>query len=397
MKVDIQALAKERKEAIAAGQAICEAAKTASEDLTDEQLAEVQAHVAKAEELKTAIEAAEKKAIAQAAMFTALDSAGDWDATPQPRITAPVNPTPVSNPVITGGRDAEKFESFGHQLIAVRHAASQHPDQWDPRLTGPQSAISGANETIGSEGGFLVGTDSSDVLLQRMYANNQILNGSGYANPERVPISANSNSVKFKALDETSRANGSRFGGVEASWIEEGGDKPDTKPKFRTMELSLKKLVGLYYATDELLQDASALEALVLNWFGQEFAFKVQDALINGTGAGMPQGILPANCLVNQAKETGQVAATIVKKNIDKMWSRMWASGIGSSVWHINQQCYPALFDMEQSVGTGGLPAFLPPGGLSVSPYGTLMGRPIVPLEQCQALGTKGDIFFCDW
>ena len=25
------------------------------------------------------------------------------------------------------------------------------------------------------------------------------------------------------------------------------------------------------------------------------------------------------------------------------------------------------------------------------------MGRPIVPLEQCQALGTKGDIYFCDW
>jgi len=163
------------------------------------------------------------------------------------------------------------------------------------------------------------------------------------------------------------------------------------------MELSLKKLVGLYYATDELLQDAAALESLVLNWFAQEFAFKVQDGLLNGTGAGTPLGILPAPCLTTQAKETGQAAATIVKENIDKMWSRMWAPGLGNAVWHINQQCYPALFNMEQAVGTGGLPAFLPPGGLSVSPYGTLMGRPIVPLEQCQALGTKGDIYFCDW
>ena len=79
------------------------------------------------------------------------------------------------------------------------------------------------------------------------------------------------------------------------------------------------------------------------------------------------------------------------------MWSRMWPSGLPRSVWLINQGVYPALFGMTLTVGTGGIPVYLPPGGLSQSPYGSLMGRPVVPVEQCQALGTEGDIYFCDW
>jgi len=391
-----------RQAALDAAEVIRDAAKAAGEDLTDEQLTEIEEHVATAKDCQEQVIEIEAQIAKRNAALLALDDAAAWSNAPRKQQTTPVDPSagtrpPSKNHGSTSTHE-HTFPSFGHQLVAIVQAATQHPSEWDPRLGAPHGAISGAGETVASDGGFLVGADESQALLQRMYDSNQILNGgTGYSGPMRVPISANSNSVKFKALDETSRANGSRWGGIEASWIEEAGTKPDTKPKFRQMELSLKKLVGLYYATDELLQDAAALEALVLNWFAEEFAFKLQAALYAGTGAGVPQGILPANCLVTVAKETGQVAATILKKNIDKMWSRMWTKGIGNSVWHINQQCYPALFDMEQAVGTGGIPVFLPPGGLSVSPYGTLLGRPIVPLEQCEALGTVGDIVFCDW
>jgi HK97 family phage major capsid protein len=59
--------------------------------------------------------------------------------------------------------------------------------------------------------------------------------------------------------------------------------------------------------------------------------------------------------------------------------------------------------DVEQQLmtmqfpGTGtAVPAYLPPGGLSASPYGTLLGRPVIPTEACPALGDKGDIIFGD-
>jgi HK97 family phage major capsid protein len=47
---------------------------------------------------------------------------------------------------------------------------------------------------------------------------------------------------------------------------------------------------------------------------------------------------------------------------------------------------------MAMSVGTGGVPVFMPANGLSGSPYNTLMGRPIVPAEQCATIGDVGDI-----
>ncbi len=295
--------------------------------------------------------------------------------------------------------DAQKWDNFGQMLLAVVGAAGKHPSQWDQRLKQAYapSAYTGLGEGVASEGGFLVGTDFVTELLRRTYSNNAVLGAVGYNGPRRIPISAGSNSVKINAVNETSRADGSRWGGVRAYWKEEGGAKSATKPDFRQIELSLKKLIGLCYATDELLQDAAALEAVIMEAFAEEFAFKIQDSLFNGTGAGQPLGILNAGCLSSVAKETGQAAATIVKENVDKMWAAMYARSLPGSVWHINQDCYPQLFSMELTVGTGGQPVYLPPGGLSVSPYGTLMGRPVVPVEQCQTIGTKGDIYYCDW
>ncbi|MBA7541325.1 hypothetical protein ES705_33636 [subsurface metagenome] len=46
--------------------------------------------------------------------------------------------------------------------------------------------------------------------------------------------------------------------------------------------------------------------------------------------------------------------------------------------------------------GLAGVPVWLPPGGLITSPAGTLLGRPIEPIEQCSALGQVGDIIFAD-
>ena len=39
---------------------------------------------------------------------------------------------------------------------------------------------------------------------------------------------------------------------------------------------------------------------------------------------------------------------------------------------------------------------FVPAGGINQSPFGTLMGRPVVPIEQCVSVGTQGDIIFAD-
>lgn len=280
----------------------------------------------------------------------------------------------------------QKFNSLGEQLAAVMKASSPGGHA-DPRLFN----ATGVNETVPSEGGFLVQTDFTQELLRDVYSTGQLA-----SRCRRVTISGNANSMTINGVDETSRATGSRYGGIRGYWLEEAGEKTASKPSFRKIELKLKKLIGLCYATDELLDDAAALGGIIRDGFVAEFGFLLDDGIMNGTGAGQPLGILNAGCLVSQAAETGQVAATVVAENIIKMYSRLFASSRANAVWFINQNVEPQLHTMSIAVGTGGYPIYMPPGGLSASPYGMLLGRPVVPIEQCQTLGTVGDVVLAD-
>ncbi|NLV49365.1 MAG: phage major capsid protein [Clostridiales bacterium] len=288
------------------------------------------------------------------------------------------------NARITGG-EKQKFSSLGEQLASVMRAGMPGGHA-DPRLFN----ATGLNETVPSDGGFLVQTDFSNDLLQDVFQ-------TGILAPRcrRFEISGNANSIKINGVDETSRAS-TRYGGVLGYWKSEAAQKAASKPKFREIELSLKKLVGLCYATDELLADASALEAFIRQAFVSEFGFLLDDAIVNGTGAGQPLGILNAGCLVSVTKETGQAKQTILAENVIKMYSRMFPQSVGNAVWFVNMNTLPQLYTMSLAVGTGGAPIFMPAGGLSQSPYNTLLGRPVIPIEQCQTLGTQGDIIFAD-
>jgi HK97 family phage major capsid protein len=271
--------------------------------------------------------------------------------------------------------------------MAAVMAAGRPGGRVDQRLF---NAATGMGETVPSDGGFLVQQDFSNELLQQVFA-------TGILAPKcrRIQISGNANSMKINGVDETSRAS-SRAGGVIGYWKDEAALKTASKPKFRQIELNLKKLIGLCYATDELLSDATALESFIRQAFVAEFGFLLDDAIINGTGAGMPLGILNSGCLVSVTKETGQKAATVVAENVVKMYSRIFAASRPSAVWLINQNIEPQLFTMSLAVGTGGVPIYMPAGGLSGQPYGTLFGRPVIAIEQAATLGTQGDILFAD-
>jgi len=289
----------------------------------------------------------------------------------------------------------KEFRTFGDQLTAVVRAG--RTGEIDPRLL-QLRAISGASEIVPSDGGFLVQQDFAGEILQRSYELGQLL-----SRCRRIPIGANSNGLKIPAIDETSRATGSRWGGVQVYRTIEGGDLTAKKPKFRLMELGLKKMTGLAYATDELLQDAVALEAVFSQAFQEELTFTIENEIMSGSGAGEMLGIMSSNALVSVAKETSQVAATFVAENAMKMWSRMWSRSRMNAVWFINQDVEPQLYQMNVKIknvaGTenvGGAPVYMPPGGISQAPYGTLFGRPVIPVEYCQTLGTKGDVVLAD-
>ena len=280
------------------------------------------------------------------------------------------------------------FESFGEQLITVAKStkAIRRGDSVDPRLLAAEAQ--GMSENVDADGGFAVAPEFASGILQRTYDLGQV---SGRCFD--MPMSTNR--LVVNAVDEDSRVDGSRWGGIQAFWQYEAGLYTGTKPKFKQLEVVANKLTGLCYATDELLEDAAALQTYINTAFPDEFAFKLDDAILNGPGAGAPLGVLTSGSVIVVNKDAGQAAKTITTSNILNMWSRCYGRSRMNACWFINQDVEPQLYPLTLGSGTAVTLLYTPPkteGG-----YGLLMGRPVIPIEQAASLGTQGDILLGDF
>ena len=93
--------------------------------------------------------------------------------------------------------------------------------------------------------------------------------------------------------------------------------------------------------------------------------------------------------------EAGQADSTVVAENIFKMYARMHPASIGSAVWVINNTVVPQL--MALTVGSTGIPVWLPNQSVAGSPFGTILGRPLFITEKLPCIGCEGDILFADF
>lgn len=288
--------------------------------------------------------------------------------------------------------DKNKWDSFGEQLQAIVKA-SQPMGEVDKRLIATK-AILGSNELVGAEGAFLVSPEYSNEILK-------ISHDEAIVAKDCRHLKIKGNRIIINAINETSRALGSRWGGIQVYWVAEGGTVTAKKPAFRQVDLKLNKLMGNCYATEELLADQSALQGITVQGFGEEFAFMVDDAVIRGTGAGQPLGVLNCNAIQSKSAEADQDADTVVAENIAGMWNLIPAKNRMKAKWYIIQDVEPQLFKMGYKMGTAAVPVFMPPagqdgGGLVGAPNGKLFNRPIQVIEQCSAIGDVGDILLLD-
>ena len=265
------------------------------------------------------------------------------------------------------------------------HANSEFKDRHRNHF----AALQGMNETFGSDGGYTVMPEFASGIIDRVYSNPL------WGMTDNYPVAGNN--MTFLCNAETSRATGSRHGGMRGYWLSEGGTITKSKPTMREVSLKLVKLGVVVYLTQELLDDTGvALQQYITRKASEEFNFMIGDSLVNGTGVGQPLGILNAPSLVSVAKEAGQLAATLETENIVKMHSRFYAPNLGGMTWLHNQDIGPELYTMTLGIGASGEMTYMPPGGLSSSPYATLMGRSMLPTEFNATLGTQGDIIAAD-
>jgi HK97 family phage major capsid protein len=287
--------------------------------------------------------------------------------------------------IVTNARDRSEddqtfgFNGLGDFFKSVKSAAIPGGNT-DDRLN-KASLSSYANEGVGADGGYLVPTEYADRIFSNVWAEDGLL-----AQTDQLTISRNS--MTF-VVDESTPWGSS---GVQTYWVEESNAITQSKPQLKYDTLRLSKIAALCPATDELLSDANAAGTLLADRAGDAIRYAVEDAVLHGTGAGQPLGVMNAGCLVTVAKEGSQSADTIQAENILKMYARMMHRPNGNAVWIINADCLPQLFTMSLNNN----PLYLPSMQVADAPYGTLFGRPLIISQHANTLGDLGDVIFAD-
>jgi len=296
-----------------------------------------------------------------------------------------IDPQPERN---SYQKNAE-YDSFGEFLKDVAFAEKYNGMPAKLAKWTNHVKATGMSESVGADGGFLVPEEFRTQLL--MDALEQTVFQSRC---QSIPIG--SNSVKIPTVNVSSHAS-STYGGIALYRPAEGGTKTGSKPAFGQVTLELKKLIGLCYVTDELLEDSPiTVGPLISRMFTEAIRFQVDDDIINGTGAGMPLGILNASGTVSQAKLTGQEAASIKFSNITSMYSRLKPRSLANAIWAAHPSAFPQLASLALNVGTGGSAVGLVQN-ISQPPYLSILGRPLYLTEHCQTLGKAGDIILGDF
>ncbi|EJN11841.1 phage major capsid protein, HK97 family [Bradyrhizobium sp. YR681] len=360
----------------------------AGEDLTDEETAEIEESAGELEKLTKKIKALKLLQPTGQGRRSAPEARTEPAGGGQRR-TVPAEPR----------QDNQRhgFRSFGSFAQSVLNHYRGNVTEEVGRLRNIATTYGG--EGVGADGGFLIPPTFSQEIWQKVMAEENLLS-------RCTPLTTDGNSMMIPK-DETTPWQTS--GGVQVYWEGEAQVPSASKPLLELGNFRLCKLMGIVPISEEMMQDASGLESWLRAKAPSKMVAKINTAIIAGTGVGQPLGIIPGYgavgaSVVQVSKATSQPADTLWMANVEDMYSRMYSGWRRNGIWLINQDLEPQLNRMAFQAagassllpGTNPVPAYMPAGGLSNSPYATLKGRPVVPLEACAAIGDLGDIIFAD-
>lgn len=254
----------------------------------------------------------------------------------------------------------------------------------DPRLIYNATGTEG----VGVDGGFDVPPEFYMGVID------QALQQAEFAPRARI-FPTQSNNLTIPLPDMQNRA--SAIAGIAGNWAAENQSQTAQVLKWRSVELKLNKVFILAEASGELAEDGLNYSSQLTNVMSEATAYTLDDALLAGTGAGQPIGLIGHASAVSISPESGQAAGSILYQNLVNMYSRMAPACQKRAVWYISSSAWPQLLSMVFPGST--TPVLLSTGfndSAAGTPAGTIFGRPVVTTEIARALGDVGDITFAD-
>jgi HK97 family phage major capsid protein len=247
----------------------------------------------------------------------------------------------------------------------------------------------GQAEGTGSLGGLLIVPEWDKEIFNKVYELPKLydmIEGSMTSTP----------TLNVEAINETSRANGSRWGGVQSYYVAEGGQITSSTTNFAQVQLQKQTMLSLVYFTQQLLEDAyypaqEELEKLM----GLDITFMRNDAIINGAASGAIPGLLNEASTVTVSTSTP--ARNIYFGDIAKMYAALWTTCKAGAVWLGNQNVTPVLQQMAFDASAS---SKVPAWGLTYNAHEEfplrIFGKPYIEVENCPTIGAAGDLILVD-
>lgn len=205
------------------------------------------------------------------------------------------------------------------------------------------------------EGGFTVPDEFERRLIQGLEENN-IFRQMAHV------IRTSSGTRKIPIANDT----------MEASWIDEGEEIPETTTKFAQTTLSAYKMGAMIRVSNELLNDSAFdIAAYIADRFGKAMGRAEEKAFIVGTGDKQPTGLL--NDTVGA--ETGATAASSTAVTFDdifKLYYSLKSPYRAKASFLCNEELLLQLMMLKDGQGN-----YIWRPALDVGKPDTILGRPI--------------------
>jgi HK97 family phage major capsid protein len=237
-------------------------------------------------------------------------------------------------------------------------------------------ASAGANISTAGDGGLLV----DPTIVQEIY-NNAMETSVLFPKVAKQPIGANSSSMKLRRLNDTNNI-GTDYQGVELEVIAEGNAYTPGKLPYSTVTIAVNKLGAVFAASDEILEDVPGYMNYVSGLVGQAFGLKLDQEILLGTDSLFTALVDSTGNVDVNVTGTGPTRAQIAK---------MYMANInpGMAEWYMSGAAYELLMNLDDD----GNNSLLVPN-YAVSPFGTILGRPVNIVPAAPAMNANGSILF---
>lgn len=291
-------------------------------------------------------------------------------------------------------RDRKPSYNVGDQLLAIRSATQGVPPSTMSNVQQRALRASVMSCNDGCDGGFLLSEVFAKDLTRKMFDSSDML-----SRVQRRNLGLGELAYNLTLIDETSRQNGMRGGGLDADWV--SGKRCETvdpsKMALRQVRI-IPEMLRAALLECQSCCSSNELADLVQQELPKEMSFRIEEAILFGDGIRKPLGMLsdknPAKLTVPAATR----AATVNAYYMEDITALEAAFCGRSGIFLANRQSLPQLRCMKKAdSGTQVDLLFVgPTQDMSGGAYTTLSGLPLVFDERMPIYPAAGSIALVD-